>query len=474
MEILKIEDYSLEIKNKKILKSINLSLESGKVLGIVGKSGSGKTTLISAILNILGDNWIKMGRLEVRTDEIALIPQNFNSAFNPLMKIKNHLYELMGNIPKREKKEKAIEVLNKVKIVNPELVLNLYPHELSGGMLQRINIAFALIMDSKLIIADEFTSSLDTIIQDEILKLLYEIQKKEKKTMIIISHDIKVISELSDEICVINKGEIVEYGKREEVLFSPEKEYTKKLISEDFQKYKKDRVQEEKKVLVEIKNLYKNYGEKRVLTDVNLDIFEKSSMGIVGESGNGKSTLAKILLGIEKFDKGEINYSEDIKKNSVQIIFQNTLGSLNPYRKIKKILSDVTTDRNKMIEILKEVGLDEDSLEKYPKQFSGGQVQRICIARALLSEPKLLVLDEPTSSLDKTTQIQILNLLKKIRKDKDISYLIISHNLEVIESLCDTIIVMYQGEVVEKIENTNNLVINNEYSQRLLNSLNRE
>lgn len=475
MEILKIENLSVCIKEKKILNSINLILEEGRVLGIVGKSGSGKTTLISSILNILDKKWSIEGKLELNIDKVALIPQDFNSAFNPLMKIKSHLYELMENISYSEKKSKAIKILKRVKINNPETVLNLYPYELSGGMLQRINIAFALLMESKLIIADEFTSSLDTITQNEILKLLYDIQKKEKKTMIIISHDLKVISDLSDDICVMKNGEIVEYGRKDEVLFSPKNEYTKKLLHNKFLKNDLNLEKLDKKILLSVENLYKSYGDKEVLKDINFKILEDSSIGIIGESGNGKTTLAKVLVGLEKQDRGEIYLHNKLlnkeffknNRNMIQIIFQNSVGALNPYRKIKNILGDVTKDIDKISKILLEVGLEKESLEKYPKQFSGGQVQRICIARALLSEPKLLILDEPTSSLDKSTQIQILNLLKKIKVEKNISYLIISHNLEVIESLCDSILVIYRGEIIERIKNSDEITITNEYTQKL-------
>lgn len=458
MNILKVENLFVYKEKKKILESINFSLKLGEVLGIIGESGGGKTTLVSCILKNLNEKWSIDGQIKIRFENIALIPQDYSNSLNPLMKIKSHFYELMSKLNPIEKKEKTLELLSLVKIDNPHDVLELYPHQLSGGMLQRINIALALLVDAELIIADEFTSNLDSDTQKKILRIFKELIIERNKTVILISHDLKIIKELADTVCVINKGKIVEYNKKERLLSSPENDYTKYLIqnSKFFNSFKKEVYSTEE--IIKIDGIYKRYNNKEILNNISFTVYKNQSIGIMGSSGSGKTTLARIITGIEIPDSGDVFfYGAPITKRLISkngdrfhIIFQNSKDALNPYRKIKNILFDVNTNLYEIENILKEVDLTSDILYKYPRQLSGGQAQRVCIARGLLSYAELLVLDEPTSNLDKITEKQILNLLKKIKMKRNITYLLISHDLDVIENFCDRVLFLNQGKINEK------------------------
>lgn len=280
-------------------------------MGIIGESGSGKSTLVNSLLNLLEGNWRKEGIIEVNTSNLALIPQDYYSTFNPLMKIKEHLYEIIPKEFKRVKQEKALEILKRVEIENPLKVLELYPHELSGGMLQRVNIALALLNKCELIIADECTSSLDSMTQSGILKLLKSLKDQEGETIILVSHDLNVIKELADEICVMYRGEIIEYGRKDSVLFSPKMDYTRELIKSSSLMKKLDLNQRGGETLLKVNNLYKRYSGNMVLKNINFDILKNQSVGVVGKSGSGKSTLAKILVGIEEKTEGEILFKEN-------------------------------------------------------------------------------------------------------------------------------------------------------------------
>lgn len=462
MKILEVKDLSVYVRDKKILSSLNFYVGRGERFGIVGESGTGKSTLINTISSFLDENWRKDGCMELRCKKLALISQDYYANFNPMMKIGSHFYELMGKNSRTEKKRVAISFLEKVAIDNPEKVLESYSFELSGGMLQRINIALALLIDADLIIADEITSSLDSYTQREVIGVLDSVITSEKKSLIIVSHDFKLLEELKvDRVAIMYKGEILECGKSEDILFSPQSQYGKTLIEANLKKTQISTTVTTDNLLLRVSNLYKNYGDRTILKNINFSLHSNQSIGILGKSGSGKSTLARIIVGLEKQERGDIYYrgeflderSYEKYRRKIQIIFQNSREALNPYRKIKDILKDANSDEKKIEKVLDEVGLPYESLDKYPRQFSGGQIQRICIARALLSAPEILILDEPTSSLDKATQWQILHLLKKLKENKKISYILISHNLEVIKYICDLGIIINRGEIVYTIEN---------------------
>lgn len=459
--ILEIKNVSVCLEDKIILNKINLNLVKGEVLGIVGESGSGKTTLMNTLVGLLDKKWKVEGEINLFTEKLGLIPQNYYSSFNPMMRISSHFFELMPKEDKTIKREQTISLLKKVAIDNPERVLELYPFQLSGGMLQRINIALSLLVGAELIIADEATSSLDIATQNEIIELLKRINISEKKTIIVVSHDLEVIKKLANKIAVIYKGEIIECKDSYTLFSSPEKEYTRLLLStlsKPTDKKRSEKFDSKENVLLEARDISKAYGKKEILKAVNLKVYTGKNLGILGKSGSGKSTLARIIVGLEKQSEGEVYLNGELLdelgfkkyRKKIQIVFQDGKGSLNPYRDIKSILLDVERDIIKIEGILGDVALSKDILDKYPRQLSGGQAQRICIARALLANPDILILDEPTSSLDKVIQIEVLKLLGSIGTRNRVTYIMISHDIGAIKELCEEIVFLSNGILVNK------------------------
>ena len=497
----------LEIKidfqeSKQIVQDINLVIKESQTVALVGQSGSGKSMIAHAILNLLpsGANFRVNGKilfdnknvleftkaelLFLRGNQIAMIFQEPLSALNPLHTVYEQISEALmihTTMNKKEVVKKVYELLQKVELDKQgrlEKIASSYPHELSGGQRQRVMIAMALSNNPKLLIADEPTTALDVTIQYQILNLLKRLQKEYQMSILLITHDLKTVRKHSDFIYVINRGKIVEKNQTEELFTKPMHTYTKELLQNrlEINEYSSKNREE----LLTIENLSVKFPIKKGLfkrvvdnfvavDDISFSLFKRECFGIIGESGSGKSTLAQAILKLV-VSSGEIIFldksinslnKKDMRKMraDMQIVFQDPFNSLNPRMSVYSIISeglDIHTTltkeekKQKVLNILNEVDMPSDSVYKYPHEFSGGQRQRIAVARALILQPKLLILDEPTSALDRQVQFSLLALLKKIQKKHDLTYIFISHDLEVIQGICNRVAVMKEGRIVEQ------------------------
>ena len=490
--MLEVTDLHIEIEDSFIPETVvfdfDITVSAGEIVGIVGESGSGKSMSALAIAGLLsrkdmkkrgsilfeGEELLTTPRSRLRQiqgDDIAVVFQEPMTSLNPVKKIGWQVEEALRihrNLPDEELKSAAIRMLKDVELDDAENIYDKYPHELSGGMRQRVMIAAALICDPKLLIADEPTTALDVTIQAQIIELLKRINREKGTAILFISHDLSVIRSLCSRVVVMNKGRIVESGSVEEVFNSPKEEYTRHLIEAIPGFYKIAHVTQnaERDKILEVENVSARYKKitgyfrlgtkpKQIVKNVSFTMYKGEIMGLVGESGSGKTTLGKTILGMLDDTEGRIvHYSQ-----RPQMIFQDPYGSLNPRKTIGWILEeplrintklDQTQRAERAKEMLSLVGLDESYLSRKPNALSGGQRQRVCIALALMMDPKLIIADEPVSALDVTVQEQVINLLVKLNKELGISILFISHDLKVVYELCSRIIVMKDGVIVEQ------------------------
>lgn len=470
----------------KVVDDISFTMDQGEILGVVGESGSGKSMTALAAMGLLaadarvlgghirldGKNILELSgdeRCHIRGNEMSMIFQEPMTSLNPVMKIGYQVGEslkLHTKLGKDQIRSRVIDALKGVGLRNAEGLYDKYPHELSGGMRQRVMIAQAMICSPKLLIADEPTTALDVIVQDQILRLLGRLHREHGVSILFISHDLNVIKEICQNVIVMYKGVIVERGKVLDVLEHPQHEYTRTLVASIPHNAEKRAGGREILKLSHLDVFYqeKNDGffrkktRRQVVKDLNLSVYEGEVMGIVGESGCGKSTLAKTIVGLNKDYEGEMVMDSQVHP---QMVFQDPFGSLNPSRKIGWILSeplrvcgikDKAERRRRVIEMLGDIGLDETFYDRYANELSGGQRQRISIGAALLMESQLLVADEPVSALDVTVQSQILNLLLDIHKKRNLTILFISHDLNIVRHFCHRVAVIYLGEIVEMAE----------------------
>lgn len=502
MNILEINHLSVYFKRTGqtdfcAVNNISLKLEQGEILGIVGESGSGKSVTALSILGLLP--YPKAYHLEkssivfnqteliglnnkefqqIRGNKISFIFQEPMSSLNPLHKIGAQIaesLELHQNLSKEQIKKRTFELLQLVKIPEPEQRINAYPFELSGGQRQRVMIAMAIANNPQILIADEPTTALDVTIQEQIIDLLLELKQKLNMSIIFISHNLRLVHKISDHIAVMYKGDLLEYGTAKQVFETPQTSYTKKLISSNLLlnlQQKKD-----SKIILKANDIEVSFPRKkniwgRVTADfkavdkVSFDLRQGETLGIVGESGSGKTSLALAVINLLKH-RGNIEILTDNEyqnphqfSKDLQIVFQDPYNSLNPRMTIKQIIEEGLTVHfkqlrksekiNKIKEILKEVNLDESIMDAYPHEFSGGQRQRIALARALILNPKIIILDEPTSALDVTVQAQIVELLKSLQIKYKISYIFISHDMNAIRAMSHRVMVMKNGKIIEQ------------------------
>ena len=549
MSFLKIDNLSVNYRMRKetiyAVKNINIDVKKSEILGLVGESGSGKSTLGNAIINLIDEpGKISEGKIildgvnihenpedivKYRGKKIGLIFQDPQTSLNPLLTIGEQLIETIQthlNLDSKEAKNRAINLLQEVGIKDAKNRFDNYPHQFSGGMRQRVVISLALCCEPELLIADEPTTALDVSIQSQILELIKTLTKERNLAVILITHDMGVISETADRVAVMKNGDLVEIGLTKEILTDPKEIYTKSLISSvppTNKKISRFKIMEKKENsqrginikildrwnkkkitsqnLIEIKNLKKTFQEGMftenskntvmAVDDVSFNIKEGESFGLVGESGSGKSTIAKMIVNLFKPSSGEIFFDNTcitkIKKSSemmnfrkqIQMIFQDPYSSLNGRLKVKDIISEPIKLHNPSItnndlddyinDLLESVELSKKSTIRYPHEFSGGQRQRISIARALATQPRLLVCDEPTSALDVSIQAQILNLLKDLQEQLNLTILFISHDLPVVRQMCDKIGVLRNGKLCE-VSDTEKLFTEpkHKYSKELL------
>lgn len=486
-------DHLLEVKNlsmsffengseQKILKNISFNIGKKEIVGIVGESGSGKSMTALSVMRLLSENaavtggeilfdgrdLLKLSGKEmedVRGRDISMVFQEPMTSLNPVMKIGKQVAEsllLHTDMKKDEIYKKVIGALSSVGLPEPEKLYHKYPHELSGGMRQRVMIAMAAICSPKLFIADEATTALDVTVQKQILELIRKFHEATGTSVLMISHDLNVIRSVCDRVIVMYRGDIVETGDAGEVLTHPKHEYTKTLVASIPDNISAGDVS---KAVLKAENLklsfkenssavYQKKREKEVLKGVSFEVYEGEILGVVGESGCGKSTLARVITGLYKHYEGKLT----MECQRPQMVFQDPFGSLNPSRKLGWILEEPLKlqgikDRRERVrrvdEMLAEIGLDASYKKRYAKELSGGQRQRISIGLALLTGSSFIVADEPVSALDVTVQGQILNLLLKEHREKKLTMMFISHDLEVVRHVCTRVIVMYKGEIVE-------------------------
>ena len=529
--LLSVRNLCVSISKIPILKNISFNLKKNQILGFVGESGSGKSITAFSIINLLrSKNITKTGTInyngdfieslgskgfeKIRGNEISIIFQEPMSSLNPSMKCGEQILEIILNhnlISLKKGKNKVLELIKKVQLIESEIVYGKYPHQLSGGQQQRIMIAMAIACDPKVLIADEPTTSLDGIVKKEIINLLKSIQKETEMSIIFISHDLHLVSKIAEKIIVLNKGEIVELGSSHQIFNNPKKLYTKLLLNARPPRNvrparlptneknintslisKKERVEAHNNLyqhdpILKIENLGFSYEDKKVLNNVSFNLFKGETLGLIGESGSGKSTIAKSILNLNRFDKGQIIYNKKCIKTynntefrrKIQLVFQDPYSSLNPEISIgysimepmlaHKLYKTKKESKEKVISLLKQVNLIESDFNKFPYQFSGGQRQRIVIARALALNPEILICDESVSALDVTVQAQILNLLNQLKEKYSITILFISHDLSVVKYMSDRIIILNNGKI-EEVNETDQLFLEpkKDYTKNLL------
>lgn len=485
-----------------VTENVSLSINKGETLALVGESGSGKSVTANAILKLLpqGSAHYLNGSIVfddtdmlscserqlrgIRGGRIGMIFQEPMVSLNPLHKIGKQLVETLAvhrGMRQSKAEQHAVSWLEKVGIRNPEQKISAYPHELSGGERQRVMIAMALINEPELLIADEPTTALDVSVQAQILDLLKDLQKELGMAMLFITHDLSIVRRIADRVAVMQNGQLVEVGECLRVFNSPEHAYTKKLIESDPRGLPVD-VDESAPALLIVDKLkvwfpitggiFKRVvSHVKAVTDMSFSLRQGHSIGLVGESGSGKSTTGMAILKLVS-SEGDIRYREqaidalDRKamlpfRSKMQVVFQDPFSALNPRMSVAQVIGEglrVHTEHDEatldqmICDVMREVDLDPESRHRYPNEFSGGQRQRIAIARALILQPEFILLDEPTSSLDRTVQAQVLDLLKSLQEKHGLTYLFISHDLNVVKSLCHYTIVMKSGEIIEQGE----------------------
>ena len=543
MTILEVKNLSVEFtqnnKSFKALDNISFKLSSKKITALVGQSGSGKSVTALAIINLLrkskisGEvifgkkNLLNLSESElckIRGNEISLVFQDPSTSLNPLHKIGNQIAEVIKihqpKISKINLKKRVDELFKIVELQDLTSRLDAYPHQISGGQKQRIMIAIALANNPKILIADEPTTALDVTVEGEILKLLVDLKERLGIAILFITHNLRVVKKIADEVIVLKNGKIVEENYVDQIFSNPKDLYTKLLVEASFCRVDREKIkslQKKSELILQVKNLSVIHKVKKSFLknddffankEINFELNFGENLGIIGESGSGKSTLALALTNLIE-SQGEIFYfgqkiwsKKDFPlRKEIQIVFQNPFSSLNPRMTVKEIIeeglvihktkasfekgferqktclthvfSEKATLQSKVTEdLMSRLHLSLDLLHRYPHELSGGQRQRVAIARSLILNPKILILDEPTSALDSLTQNEILKLLVEIQQQQKISYILISHDLNVVSQISDQILVLKAGQIVEKGEKSQ-IIENpkNPYTKKLISFL---
>ena len=502
MSILEVDNLTVKLPDGAdrpfAIEGVTLNVEKGEILCIVGESGSGKSvtafsvmgladrralTPVSGSIKLEGEEILDTtdARLrKLRGEKMGMIFQEPMTALNPVLRVGDQISEMLEiytDLGQAQRKERVIAAMNDVSLPDPLKMYSSYPHQLSGGQRQRIMIAMALTLEPQLLIADEPTTALDVTTQAEVLALIKDIQKRKGMGVMFITHDFGVVAEIADRVAVMKHGRIIEQGTVDEVLRAPKDDYTKMLIAAVPSMTPPKRAPATGEKALSTDDLVKVYGSPGLLgtgrvvkavQEVDLTVRRGETLGIVGESGSGKSTVARCIMRLIDPTSGEVLINgENIAtlkegqlrphRRAIQIVFQDPYRSLNPRRTVGQSIVEGPMNygiqtgeaRERAAELMRVVGLSPDALERFPHQFSGGQRQRICIARALAMEPMILIADEAVSALDVSVQAQVLDLLDDVRKKFDLAMLFITHDLRVAAQICDRILVMNKGEVVE-------------------------
>jgi len=502
--LLEVKDLSVTFAQGKdgplAVDHISFSLKRGRTLALVGESGSGKSITALSITRLLaataarhpsgeihfaGRDLLQLDEAElqkIRGKAITMVFQEPMTSLNPLHTIEQQIGEILhlhGSLDRSSARNQIIALLQEVGIADPALRLSAYPHQLSGGQRQRVMIAMALANRPDLFIADEPTTALDVTVQAQILKLLKDLQRRYGMAMLFITHDLGIVRKIADDVCVMQRGKIVEAGPVAEIFSHPTHAYTKALLAAE-PKGEAIVTQPDAPVILRAEDMRiwfpikrgfmrKTVGHVKAVDGISLQLRAGQTLGIVGESGSGKTTLGLALIklirsqGLIEFDGARIDQLSAAQmrplRAHMQIVFQDPFGSLSPRMSIADIVGEglaiqrpelsYEERRDYVARGLADTGLDPQAMDRYPHEFSGGQRQRIAIARAVVLEPRCIVLDEPTSALDMSVQAQIVDLLRDLQRRRNLAYLFISHDLKVVRALANDLIVMRQGQIVE-------------------------
>ena len=471
-----------------IVHGVDFDVEGGKVLGFIGESGAGKSTIGLAAMaygrggveitdgkvHFNGRDILQSGIRDVRKlrgGEVTYVSQSAAASFNPAKKIMEQVTEaaiFQGKFTRKEAEDRAVSLFAKLGLPDPESIGNRYPHQVSGGQLQRCMTALALCPKPDLVVFDEPTTALDVTTQIDVLAAIKEAIRDTGVAALYITHDLAVVAQVSDHIMVLQQGAMVEYGTTDQIINNPQEEYTRALVSVRSIQHKEKQPTE--KPLLKVENITARYRGTNfdVLKDVNVELHPGQTLAIVGESGSGKSTLARVITGLLPPSEGSITFDgrilspdlptrrlEDLRE--LQMIYQMADTAMNPHQTVSTIIGRPLefyfglkgAEKQKRIqELLEEIELGDGFQNRYPAELSGGQKQRVCIARALAAKPKLIICDEVTSALDPLVADGILKLLLNLQKVEDVAYLFITHDLATVKAIADSIVVMYQGEVV--------------------------
>ncbi|MGP1358111.1 ABC transporter ATP-binding protein [Roseicyclus sp.] len=478
------------------VRGVTFHVDRGETVALVGESGSGKSVTALSTVSLLADSAEVGGSVEyngqemvdaseadlraIRGNDISFIFQEPMTSLNPLHTLEKQIAESLAlhqGIVGQAARARIVELLERVGIREAESRLGAYPHQLSGGQRQRVMIAMALANDPKLLIADEPTTALDVTIQAQILELLAELKRDMGMSLLFITHDLAIVRRIADRVCVMKDGLIVEQGRTADIFRDPRHPYTQKLLAAEPRGAPHPVPAQAQEIVttdglrvwfpIQRGLLRRTVGHVKAVNAASVHVRSGETLGIVGESGSGKTTLALAVLRLISSDGPVVFMGRNIQglksrdlrsiRREMQVVFQDPYGSLSPRMTVEQIVSEGLAvhgvakgeRRERVAEILSEVGLDPRMMDRYPHEFSGGQRQRIAIARAMILRPKLVVLDEPTSALDMTVQVQIVELLRRLQADHGLAYLFISHDLKVVRALSHKVIVMKQGDVVE-------------------------
>ncbi|MER8395310.1 ABC transporter ATP-binding protein [Mesorhizobium sp. M1340] len=475
-------------KTLTLVHDVSLTLEKGKVLGLIGESGAGKSTIgLSSMgygrggVRITGGEVILNGRdilkggkegfRKLRGREVCYVAQSAAAAFNPAHRLMDQVVEaalLHGTATRAEAEKRAIGLFKKLSLPNPETIGERFPHQVSGGQLQRVMTAMALCSEPDLVVFDEPTTALDVTTQIDVLAAIKDAIRDTHVAALYITHDLVVVAQVSDEIVVLRDGNIVEHGETRQITEAPRMDYTKALVS--VRSIEHEEKEPTPKPLLSVRNVTAAYGggAVKVLHDVSIDIYPGQTLAVVGESGSGKSTLARVVTGLLPPIAGSITFAgprlapkladrskDDLRE--LQMIYQMADVAMNPRQTVGTIIGRPLEfyfgmrgkDRDaRVAELLDEMEMGKGFIDRYPAELSGGQKQRVCIARALAAKPKLIICDEVASALDPLVADGILKLLLRLQKIENVAYLFITHDLATVKSIADSIAVMYRGEVV--------------------------
>ena len=494
-KILEIKDLLIEAdingEWRPIVNHLSMTLERGEIVGLIGESGAGKSTfgltalgytkpgcrIVSGSIKLDGVELVGKPDAElrkIRGNRVAYVAQSAAASFNPAHTLAEQFAESPvqhGKMTMSEARKRCVELFRQLDLPDPEHIGERYPHQVSGGQLQRAMTAMALGSDPDIIIFDEPTTALDVTTQIEVLGVIKEAVKARNVAAIYISHDLAVVAQMADRIMVLRYGDLIEEGSAREMLANPKEEYTQQLLNVRAQRVGRTG-HDEDDIQLQVTNITARYPGTSVdvLTDININVVKGKTIAVVGESGSGKSTLARVITGLLPPSQGTVKFhgreltaalDKRPKKDlqSIQMIYQMADVAMNPRHKIKDIigrplefylgLKGKQRDE-RVLELLRQIEIPEDFAERYPMQLSGGEKQRICIARALAAEPELIICDEVTSALDQLVAEGILDLLLDLQKELDVSYLFITHDIATVKAIADEIVVMYQVGVVEQ------------------------